>query len=154
MNHRKIIGILFVLSFVGALLGFVLIYPESFGMCKDSLGNFYETFCYEYEYEESFGEPFLAALLPTIVTLFVLLFVPQYVYVAWKKFVLIYFPLAILWIVMTPKSCLGCWLISFPERESVAWIAGSGFAVISFLIIIYQILKVRLKDNQKKESST
>jgi hypothetical protein len=147
MSHRKLIGALFILSLLGMLIGYFLVFPDKFGLCTPPFGRPYGTPDLNYtgcftSLGSSIGNP-LRGGLPTIsFILFILLFMPKYVYDAWKKFALIYILVAGFLIAITPPSCsAGFFSIGLPpcpERAGVAVVMGVGFLISSLFIIISQ----------------
>jgi len=87
---------------------------------------------------------FLFFLLPFLSLLF---FTKEAVYLAWRKFVLWYFPTVALILLFSPAS-EGNGLMSIGvggDRESLTFFFSGLFAIISLFLIIYKSIKLRGK---------
>ncbi len=89
--------------------------------------------------------PVLFALLIAISVLIVKLIVQSSVFTAWKKFAVVYLPVAALLIALSPRSC---GFMCFDREMTTTWM-GAMYVIISLIIIIVKSIKLR---KQKTET--
>ena len=131
MNYKKFLKISIFVSLLGIVLGYILLYPETFGICSSENRD-----CI-YPLAFNFGEPLMFGLIPVTIAPIAMLFSSESVFKLWKKFALVYVPLSVLWIIFSPVSCNAPANMCF-DKEMISWITSVGFLVITLGIIIYK----------------
>lgn len=137
MNHRKILAILLGLSLV--LLGVGLAFFP---------GNY--SFCHILQIcsDSSFlilnvGHPLVVGLIPFIFVLFILLFLSREIFNAWKKFTIVFIPISVILIIITPVYCNAPLNMCFNKILTTRF-TSIGFAILSLIIIIYKSVRILL----------
>lgn len=127
MSHRKILGILLVLSFIVLCIGLIFMFNQ-----KLSAGDLLF----------AVGKPLVFEIAPIIVVLFFLLFFSKEVFNLWRWFALVLIPIFAIWIFSTPTLCTS--LICF-DRTATAWYSSVIFLFISLIVIITKTILLRRK---------
>lgn len=137
MNHKnKIYGIL-ITSVIAISISLVLALPEKFGLCAKNDIN-----CL-HSYIDNFNEIIQVIFflsIPVVIISFVLLFLREQVFNAWSKFAVIFLPVAVILIIITPTTKKT--IIDF-DKESVTLLLASIFLITSLLIIFIKSFKLR-----------
>lgn len=134
MSHRKILGILLVISSVLFFTGFTILFPEKVGICSDD--------CF-HDITFSLGEPLFIGMMPVILSLILLVFNSRNIFDSWKYFALIYIVFSAIIIKITPVICSS--MICF-DKEAVTFITGLGFLFTTIGIIIYKTIQVKFQN--------
>ena len=133
MSHKKKITFIIIFSIFVFIIGFILTEPVAMGIC-DSNARFS---CIRPL--SDIGQPLAMGPISLFLISLILLFFSREVFDAWKKFAVVYIPLAIIWLALTPTSCSS---LVCPDREMVTWYTSIGFFLISLGIIIYKKIKI------------
>ena len=133
MPYKKKIILLLALSVILFAVGYVLLHPEIFGLCLPTSSG-----C-NYPNEFTYGQPIVVGMPFLIIIFLLLLFLSEPIFKAWSKFLLVFVPLSVLFIVFLPTFC-GNSIICLTKLLSIK-LLGAVFLVISLAIIIYK--KVR-----------
>lgn len=143
MSHKKIIGILLLLSIVGITTGYFFLAP-----CDPD-----RNYLCEGPYAESMGQPIFSGSMALTLIFIILIFLPKPYFTAWGKFAIWFVPLAVLWIIMTPTrggSGLGFGL-NFDRELAIMWSSG---LYITISLLILGIKAVRQKGNKQIDSDS
>ena len=145
MGYKKQVKILFVILIttftIVAYLGFVqeFIHEECLKYHKTILRCIDVSLFSDYQ-------PHSFIVLSTLITLIPLYFTKEAVYKAWRKFAVIYLPIAIFLIIIGDTSGGGGGLggpSMDMDREMATFFFSGLFIFISFILIIYKSLKLR-----------
>ena len=107
-SMRKKISLLFAVSLVGFVIGFVFTNSVRFDLCLSTQYNCREFF-------NNVGDPLLFGSLALSIIFLVLLFVPR-AWSAWKKFALWFIPLTALLFAWYPDPGSGDYFSPYPEQ--------------------------------------
>lgn len=132
MKPKKLTLVLFVLSFVGLGIGFILKSSTELGLCLIS-----EPSCINLLTQ--LGNALFYSMQAIAAVFIVLLLVPQ-AFTAWKKFAVWYLPLMFIYFVIYENGGF----FSIPE-ESVYRFLSIVYAVISLTIIAFKALQTKSK---------
>jgi len=142
MGYKKQVRLLLILTFVLTVGIFAVFYFE-----KESLSILSELFGKRIYYSDiaPAGESifFLSATL--LLSLIPLYFLKEGIYKAWRKFAVIYLPIAILWIAASDPYGGGGYVGMLDSREQVTFFVSGLFLLISLILIIYKSIKLRKK---------
>ncbi len=127
MSHRKILGVLLVLSLVLLCIGLIFMFNE-----KLNAGDLLF----------AIGKPLVFEIAPIIFVILLLLFCSEEIFNLWRWFAVIFIPVFNIWIFSTPTLCGS--LICF-DRTAMAWYLGVLFFLISFTVIITKTILLRRK---------
>lgn len=128
MSHRKNLFVIIIICIAIFVFGVYSLSVSKLNFCSN-----YLKIC-ENNVPFNVGEP-LTIVTPFVVFIaFILLFLNKEIYKILKYFFLILIPLFVL-IFSTPIYCNG--IVCF-DRETVSWFSGTGFLIISLLIIVYK----------------
>ena len=118
------------------------------------LAFYWETLCLEnnifkgcYQFGNNVMNPILLLSAGITVSLFLLYFLKEGVYKAWRKFAVIYLPIAIFLIAISPthsSNFLGGPSVGY-DREGTTIALSIIFLLISLILIIYKSIKLRKK---------
>lgn len=150
MRHKKVVGTLLGLSFVGFVIGVIFTEPEIFGTCRDQ---------YVYRYGEegntnnppsvgcmdplgdNLGQPLGMISLLLVIIFLTLFFLPHRYFRAWLKYAAWFLVVAIIWIALTPARCGGGFGLSVcMDKELVIWWSCGILASLSILTLIITAL--------------
>lgn len=134
MKHTHILVFLLMASLLAFISGVVLVYPDLVGLCPQGARSCIYSFPVF-----SVGEPLLFGAIPLFITFLILLFLRKETYDTWKKFAIVYLPLAFILIFTTPVSS---GFLQMDRELMSLWTAGI-FLVISLGIIAYKAWKLR-----------
>ncbi len=136
MDIKKKKWIVFIVSVVVLIVGYVLSNPDLLGFCSNSDISCVNSLT-------SVGNPILIALIPISFISLVLLFVKDRVFHIWEKFAKWYIPLIflIIWIIPTPSRGDYVTPDTFILSLFFFWL----YALISLILIIYKTLKLKNK---------
>ncbi|HEY4494188.1 MAG TPA: hypothetical protein VJB95_02030 [Candidatus Paceibacterota bacterium] len=130
MDKRKSISILFMVSMVGIIVGYILTNSTKFNICvlnqtitEATCINFYERL----------GDPLFYGMLALTVVFLILLFIPR-AFDAWRKFAVWFIPLAVLLFIFYPDPGSGDLFSPYPEQV-FQWVSGL-YVLISVFIIV------------------
>ncbi|MFA4872833.1 MAG: hypothetical protein WC659_02765 [Patescibacteria group bacterium] len=141
--NKNFIKILLGLSLCGCVAGYILWFPEKFGVCAPQ-----DRFSCIYPLSERIGQPLLILMSGLSIVSFILLFLPIVIYPVWKKFVFIISPLVLLWVIFTPVQCSGLLGACFDKKltslvSTVIFIIGS---LTVFIIKYISIIREKRRD--------
>lgn len=137
MGYKTKIYWTLILSFIAALISLVLALPENFGLCAKNDIN-----CL-HSYIDSFNEIIQITFIfsiPIIILSFILLFHKERIFFIWSKFTIIFLPIVIILIMITPSNSGS---ISPFEREPVTLFLAIVFFVVSIFIIATKSSNIR-----------
>ncbi len=135
MSYRKKITVIFIIFLV--IIGIALIITE-----LDVIH--YNQFGYQAnDIRDIFGQGMGLLSLSALPTLFLLLFTKEAVYKSWILFSLIFLPISITLIAITPEHCGS--LFCLFTRENITFSLSGLFLFISLIIIIVQSIQTRGK---------
>ena len=140
MNHRVVLVSLLVLLCIFIFIGFLLIYPELFNLCKPNN----QGYCYT-PYSRSIGMPLFYGLIPILF----LSFFRKEVFFTWIRFAIPAFIVSFFLIFITsPDGGGGVFSNAGPniDRVLVTLLLGILFLFISLIIIIVKATRLRRKD--------
>ena len=132
MNHRIIAGILFVVSVVLSLSGYIIMHPDRVGYCND---------CF-HSITLSVGKPIFWGMIPLMISFLIILLARREVWNHWKWFAGIFLPIAIIWTISLPELCQG---LVCTDRSGAAQDFGYIFLFVTLIIAIYQTIRTRSK---------
>ncbi|MBI4094898.1 MAG: hypothetical protein HY435_01760 [Candidatus Liptonbacteria bacterium] len=151
MNKKRAIITPLVLSFIGLLVGYVLINPIAFSLCRSeyiyhygdlgSITNPPTIGCLD-PIMENIGEPLLIGSIPIIVIFLALLLVGESIFITWQKFAKIYLPIAVALIIFAPSDGGGFFPGMF-DKEITTWFVSGLYLAVSLGIIIFKGIKLR-----------
>lgn len=130
MNYKKKIYWVLVISAILILISLVLGLPENFGLCKK--GDISCVHNYIDNFNEIIQITFIFSI-PVIIISLVLLFLKEKAFKAWSKFAIIFIPISIILISITPS--VKRTLIGF-DREIITIGLAIIFFTVSLLIIV------------------
>jgi hypothetical protein len=139
MNYKKKIYWIVIVSVVTILISLALALPEIFGLCGKN-----DTICideYIYKYD-TVAMLLLVFLIPIFFISVVLLFLREQVFNAWSKFSIIFLPIAIILVAITPK--INGTLIGF-DKESASLALATIFLIVSVFILAFKSFQLRGK---------
>lgn len=139
MNYKIKIYSMLIVSVIAALISLILALPENFGLCTKN-----DISCL-HSYIDNFNEIIQVVLIfsiPIIIVSFVLLFFQEQVFRAWSKFTIIFLPIAVILIVITPSTTGS---IDPIEREPLTLFLSVIFLIISIFIIAIKSFRLRSK---------
>lgn len=136
MSYKKKVLLILLVSIFGFITAFILTSPGSLGLCP--LGD---KFCFD-PYDEIIGQPLGILSVCLFFLSLVLLIAHEQVFRVWSKFTIIFFPVAIALIAITP-SISGS--IDPVEREPVTLFLATIFLIVSLLIIAIKSFQLRGK---------
>lgn len=145
MNHRKKIGVVFLLILI-ILIGRGVYTSLSDGFitkCLDVYGSYLR--CADIIL---FGEnPVLNLILFSILfSTIPIFFLREAVYKTWRNFSLVFIPLMLIFIFTSPESSGGLFgTTSLFDRESAAMVGASAYLILSYVIIAIKAWMVRGK---------
>ncbi|MDH4330108.1 MAG: hypothetical protein OEV93_00975 [Candidatus Moranbacteria bacterium] len=122
MKSKKKESIILMTSIILFLIGYAIVYPENMGICdrnNDACIYSMPTF--------TIGEPLLFGSISLVVVSIFLFFTNKKSFDIWKKFSIIYLPIAIILILITPVTSGG--LININKELTTMWLAGIFFVV-------------------------
>jgi len=134
MNYKKKNVIILLLSILGLFLGAILTSPSSFGLC-----SFKDKFCLD-PYDELIGQPLGLFSFSFFVISLIFLSQKEQTFKSWSKFTMIFLPIAVILIAVTP-AVQGSF-IGF-DREEVTLGLAIIFFVASLLIIAVNYSKMK-----------
>ena len=118
------------------VVGIIALYPDSFGIC--SVGD---RECI-YPLAFNLGEPLTFFTILFIPSVLLVLAFRDLIYQTWKKFALVYIPLAAILIALVPVNCGGAYISFFClNKENTSWLTAAGFLLITLILLIPQKLK-------------
>ena len=121
-DKNKLLGKLIL----GALILFVIAYHIMWPCFP------YESYFCRGEYADSVAQPLGIASMVLGATFFLFLFLPSLVFRIWKKFAMIFLPLAFIWIALT--NTVGGFLS--PDKEGITFFLSAIYGVITGTIIL------------------
>lgn len=128
MSYKKILIILLLLSIILLVSGYIIVFPENYGVCVKG------DYACIYPNANVIGEPLFFGLIPLIPILIILQFFRREVVVAWAKFAVVLMPVIILMIYNTPVQCSAPLGLCF-DKKSITRFLSEGFAILSLIII-------------------
>lgn len=128
MSYRKILTASLFVSVLLLLLGFLFRYSAYFKLCS---GNDYD--CINF-WTFNLGHPLVLGLIPLIPILIILQFFRREVFNTWGKFALVFIPIIILIITLTPVYCSAPLGLCF-DKKSITRFLSMDFAILSLIII-------------------
>lgn len=134
MNYKKKTALLLLGSIVGLILAFILTSPSSLGLCSPN-----DKFCFD-PYDEIIGQPLGVFSACLFIISLILLIVREQVFKAWSKFSIIFLPIAIVLIEISPSTSGS---IDPIEKEPVTLLSAAIFLIVSILIISIKSFKLR-----------
>lgn len=141
MGYKKILGILIGLAIFGLISGFFLSDPFSLGLCESG----------DYSCDAKIGEGVGMPMILFSFFLFLislLLFIRQEVFHSWKKFAIVYLPVAAILLFIAAGESGGGIGFARIDGEIISWFLSGIFLFISLLIICIKSWKLR-KGDQK-----
>lgn len=128
-NYKKIVLTLLMISIVGFAVSLIFGFSEKMGICQ-----FNNRVCLNNS--NNIAEPLLIISIPFIAILSILFLLAEIYFVTWRKFAIIFLPIATILTAITPSR--GNNYISDIDRGKMVSLMSGLFFVISLLIIIYQ----------------
>lgn len=141
MKNKKVIGVLFFVSILLVVCGYVFANPQIFNLCELGAWD-----CTSY-YVSNIGQPMFLSVFVFPFVFLILFFTKSEVFKMWSKFALIAIPLLALWIVNTPVQCGGGYIAMCLTKEMVSIFSSVGFLIVSLAIIAYKSFTLRTKNN-------
>lgn len=142
MESKKTILKVFLFSVIFLLVGLITLYPDRFGICNPD-----DRECV-YSLAFTIGEPlsfFMILFIPSVLLVFAF---RDLIYQTWKKFALVYIPLAAILVALVPVYCGGNFISFFClNKENTSWLTAGGFLVITLIFIITKKLKSKSSQN-------
>ena len=135
MSSKRNLLVILVVSVVLLLVGIVTLYPDSIGVCGPQ-----DRGCI-YPLAFNLGEPLTFSMILFIPSVLLVLVFRNTVYGAWKKFALVYVPLAVLAIILVPVTCSRMIDVFCFTKENTSWLTAGGFLLITLLLVASQKLK-------------
>jgi len=140
----KILITFFFVSVLLFVVGMALVFPESFPLCEVGYGHYYE--CIDkyraYDMEGAFLALFSVVFLFVSIIIYTYLKIPA-AFHSWKKFAIIYLPIAIVILFVTAGESGGGIGLARIDSEIISWWLAGLFLSASLLIIAVKSWKLR-----------
>jgi hypothetical protein len=136
MKYKRQLTFVSVGSLLGVAVGLFFASPRSVGLCS------------QYDYKcsavigEGVGVPLMLFGVCILFLSLLLRFLNEKIFRTWSRFALIYLPIAALLLYLTPVQCdapLGL----CTDRELVTWWLAGLFVIVSLIIIIVKLVRLR-----------
>lgn len=137
MGYKKKIYYILVASVILAIISLILALPEYSGLCRELDSACIDAYIYRYDALTTSLLIFSACLFSISI---ILLFLREQIFLAWSKFSIIFFPIAVVLITMTPTT--SGTLVGFDKESATLWLA-IAFLIASILIIAIKSFKLR-----------
>lgn len=119
-------------------LGYVLFYPQYFSLCEITANGYYRDCLWNRDVSRNVGNPVFIYALASLPALAVLIFAKQQVVSSWLRFAIWWLPLSAVFVAVTPSVSHSWMPLLFIGKETVSWIMGCLFLLISVLIILWK----------------
>lgn len=131
-NYKKILILLITTSIIGLIISIIFGLSEKLGICQPKEWGCIEPL-------EIVAEPLFFLSIPFLLVIIILFFRPKETFDVWKKFAIIFLPLSIILIAITPVTSYD--MMFDYNKEKITWIMSGLFFVISLMVIIINIIK-------------
>lgn len=140
-KNRKIQIALAAIAFIFFAVGFYLADPVQAGLCSEA-----QLMCLIL-IGDNVGQPMMTFSLALFVISMILIFTREVIFYIWLKFFASWFvPLSVFLIAMMPVDG-GSSFFPGPDKESTTWTLGIIFLIISLVIIIVKLTRLRKNQN-------